>query len=91
MVMYGSTVLLGQDPAFPCPSPGVPELCLPQTAGPHTEPTTNPSEVVDSPSCFHNLSDAGKVICSPHNPIDLLLPAWSPGTAWDAPFAWSTG
>lgn len=85
MVLHESTALLGQDPSFPCPSPGVPE---PGAAGPHTKPTINPSEAVVSPSCFPKLSNAGKVICSLHDLMDLLLPASgsarSPGTAREA-------
>lgn len=85
MVLHESTALLGQDPSFPCPSPGVPE---PRAAGPHTEPTINPLKRFFSPSCFPKLSNAGKVICSLHDLIDLLLPATgsarSPGTAREA-------
>jgi len=85
--MHESTVLLGQDLAFPCPSPGMPEpgAALPSPGGRTTHGAhSNPSEAVVSPSYFPDLSSDGKVTCSPHNPTDPLLPAPNSGTAREA-------
>lgn len=92
MVMRERTELLGRDLAVPCPSPGVPEpgaAVRPSLGDQSTHRAhIGPSEAVVSPICFPDLSDGGEVICSPHDPMDPLLPATSsalsPGTAREA-------